>query len=199
MGWRVRLFDRVEVSSSETYINVRMTDESLMTIRISPFPPHWVANVVAPHLDISPLLFWCACFIGIGPVSVIHVTIGSGLDKMTSAEDFHILSLRNVLGLIGIGVAVMIPTALKSVEIDCRRGPSRSIDVYLVTPSDGSSKRTFPGSGRTRPSFTNLISMYTMSPATRKPIHRKTIVRKRPPSDQTLRPGTTLNVMPGWV
>jgi hypothetical protein len=81
--------------------------------RISPFPPHWVANVVAPHLDISPILFWCACFIGIGPVSVIHVTIGSGLDKMTSAEDFHILSLRNVLGLIGIGVAVMIPTALK--------------------------------------------------------------------------------------
>jgi hypothetical protein len=53
--------------------------------------------------------------VGIGPVSVIHVTIGSGLDKMTSAEDFHILSLRNVLGLIGIGVAVMIPTALKSV------------------------------------------------------------------------------------
>lgn len=46
-------------------------------------------------------------------MSVIHTTIGSGLDSMTSAEDFHILSLRNVLGLLGIAVAVMIPTGLK--------------------------------------------------------------------------------------
>jgi hypothetical protein len=32
---------------------------------------------------------------------------------MTSAEDFHILSLRNVLGLVGVGVAVLIPVGLK--------------------------------------------------------------------------------------
>lgn len=81
--------------------------------RIAPFPPHWIANFVAPHLGIHPLLFWSAVFIGIAPVSVIHTTIGSGLDSMTSAEDFHILSVRNVLGLIGIAVAVMIPSALK--------------------------------------------------------------------------------------
>ncbi|KAJ9125067.1 hypothetical protein QFC22_000020 [Naganishia vaughanmartiniae] len=85
----------------------------LVVLRIAPFPPHWIANFVAPHLGINPLLFWSAVFIGIAPVSVIHTTIGSGLDSMTSAEDFHILSVRNVLGLIGIAVAVMIPSALK--------------------------------------------------------------------------------------
>jgi len=50
---------------------------------------------------------------GIAPVSVIHVTIGSSLDKMTSADDFHILSVRNVLGLGAIIVAVLIPVGLK--------------------------------------------------------------------------------------
>lgn len=60
-------------------------------------------------------LFWITCFIGIAPVSVIHVTIGSSLDSMTSAADFHVLSLRNVLGLGAVVVAVMIPVGLKRV------------------------------------------------------------------------------------
>jgi hypothetical protein len=87
----------------------------LVVLRISPFPPHWVANFVAPHLGIGPLFFWATCFVGIAPVSVIHVTIGSSLDSMTSAEDFHILSLRNILGLGAVIVAVLIPVGLKRI------------------------------------------------------------------------------------
>lgn len=87
----------------------------LLVLRITPFPPHWVCNVVAPHLGISVWLFWATCFIGIAPVSVIHVTIGSSLDSMTSADDLHVLSVRNVLGLIAVVVAVMIPVGLKRV------------------------------------------------------------------------------------
>ncbi|WVQ84413.1 hypothetical protein IAT38_006565 [Cryptococcus sp. DSM 104549] len=87
----------------------------LIVLRIAPFPPHWVANFVAPHLGIGMFLFWCSVFIGIAPVSVIHVTIGSSLDSMTSAADFHILSLRNILGLCAVVVAVLIPVGLKRV------------------------------------------------------------------------------------
>lgn len=110
MGWGVFILDRIEVSQL-CGVTVCCADGS--GYRIAPFPPHWVANIVAPHLGINPLLFWTACFIGIAPVSVIHTTIGSGLDSMTSAEDFHILSVRNVLGLLGVAVAVMIPSGLK--------------------------------------------------------------------------------------
>jgi hypothetical protein len=53
--------------------------------------------------------------IGIIPISVIHVTIGSSLDSMTSAADFHILSARNVFGLVAVVVAVLIPVGLKRV------------------------------------------------------------------------------------
>ncbi|OCF77319.1 transmembrane protein [Kwoniella mangroviensis CBS 8886] len=87
----------------------------LLVLRIAPFPPHWVANFVAPHLGIGMFMFWSSCFIGIAPVSVIHVTIGSSLDSMTSAADFHILSLRNILGLLAVVVAVLIPVGLKRV------------------------------------------------------------------------------------
>ncbi|ORY33423.1 hypothetical protein BCR39DRAFT_563941 [Naematelia encephala] len=87
----------------------------LVVLRIAPFPPHWIANFVAPHLGIHPAFFWASCFVGIAPVSVIHVTIGMSLDTMTSAADFHILSLRNVLGLIAVMVAVLIPVGLKRV------------------------------------------------------------------------------------
>lgn len=87
----------------------------LIVLRIAPFPPHWIANFVAPHLGISMGLFWLTCFIGIAPVSVIHVTIGSSLDTMTSAADFHILSLRNILGLGAVVVAVLIPVGLKRI------------------------------------------------------------------------------------
>lgn len=87
----------------------------LIVLRIAPFPPHWVANFVAPHLGINAFLFWATCFIGIAPVSVIHVTIGSSLDSMTSAADFHILSMKNILGLGAVIVAVLIPVGLKKI------------------------------------------------------------------------------------
>ena len=87
----------------------------LLVLRIAPFPPHWIANFVAPHLGIGMFLFWSSCFIGIAPVSVIHVTIGSSLDDMTSAADFHILSLRNILGLSAVIIAVLIPVGLKRI------------------------------------------------------------------------------------
>lgn len=87
----------------------------LMVLRILPLPPHWVANFVAPHLGIGMGLFWSACFIGIAPVSVIHCIIGSSLDQMTSADDFKLLSPRNIFGLAAVIVAVLIPVGLKRV------------------------------------------------------------------------------------
>lgn len=87
----------------------------LLVLRIMPLPPHWVANFVAPHLGIGMGMFWLTCFLGICPVSVIHVMIGSSLDQMTSPEDFKILSPRNILGMAAVIVAVLIPVGLKRV------------------------------------------------------------------------------------
>lgn len=110
--WRVKIMGDPKKGKEVTWDGVAAF---LIVLRIAPFPPHWVANFVAPHLGINPILFWATCFVGIAPVSVIHVTIGSSLDSMTSAADFHILSLRNVLGLGAVIVAVLIPVGLKKI------------------------------------------------------------------------------------
>ncbi|WVW86185.1 hypothetical protein I302_108226 [Kwoniella bestiolae CBS 10118] len=110
--WRTKIMGDPKKGKKVTWDSVFAF---LLVLRIAPFPPHWVANFVAPHLGIGMFMFWSSCFIGIAPVSVIHVTIGSSLDSMTSAADFHILSLRNILGLLAVVVAVLIPVGLKRV------------------------------------------------------------------------------------
>ena len=47
----------------------------LIVLRIAPFPPHWVANFVAPHLDIGPLLFFSSVFVGMSDLTVVRVRL----------------------------------------------------------------------------------------------------------------------------
>ncbi|KAJ6494654.1 hypothetical protein C8R47DRAFT_1116676 [Mycena vitilis] len=85
----------------------------LIVLRIAPLPPHWVINILAPHVGISIPVFWVSTALGILGVSVIHTTIGGGLDEMTSSDDFHLISWRNFFGLSAVVVGVMIPVGLR--------------------------------------------------------------------------------------
>ncbi|EMD33409.1 hypothetical protein CERSUDRAFT_126152 [Gelatoporia subvermispora B] len=87
----------------------------LIVLRIAPFPPHWVVNVICPHVGIGVVPFWISTFLGIFGVSVIHTTIGGSLDDMTSAADFHLISWRNFFLLSAIVAGVMIPVGLRYV------------------------------------------------------------------------------------
>ncbi len=85
----------------------------LIVLRIAPLPPHWVVNVLCPHVGIGIVPFWISTFLGIFGVTVIHTTIGGSLDDMTSADDFHLISWKNFLGLSAVVVGVMIPVGLR--------------------------------------------------------------------------------------
>jgi len=85
----------------------------LIVLRIAPLPPHWVVNIICPHVGIGIIPFWVSTFLGIFGVTVIHTTIGGGLDEMTSADDFHLISWRNFLGLSAVVVGVLIPVGLR--------------------------------------------------------------------------------------
>ncbi len=87
----------------------------LIVLRIAPLPPHWVVNVLAPHLGIGLVPFWFSTFLGIFGVTVIHTSIGGGLDEMTSAADFHLISWRNFLTLAAVVVGAMIPVGIRYV------------------------------------------------------------------------------------
>ncbi|EIW84128.1 hypothetical protein CONPUDRAFT_99940 [Coniophora puteana RWD-64-598 SS2] len=85
----------------------------LIVLRIAPLPPHWVVNVICPHVGIGLVPFWISTFLGIIGVTVIHTSIGGGLDEMTSAADFHLISFKNFLLLSAVVVGALIPVALR--------------------------------------------------------------------------------------
>lgn len=85
----------------------------LIVLRIAPLPPHWVVNVLCPHLGIGLVPFWVSTWLGIFGVTVIHTTIGGSLDDMTSPDDFHLVSWKNFLMLSAVVVGVMIPVGLR--------------------------------------------------------------------------------------
>ncbi|KAG8983906.1 hypothetical protein FRB90_005661 [Tulasnella sp. 427] len=107
--WKARL-DHWSVKINQERANLI---PFLIVLRIAPFPPHWVVNVLCPHVGIGLVPFFISTWLGILGVTVIHTTIGSGLDQMTSAADFHLISWRNFFGLSAVVVAVMIPVGIR--------------------------------------------------------------------------------------
>jgi uncharacterized membrane protein YdjX (TVP38/TMEM64 family) len=104
---------RLEVWSAKISAQRANLIPFLIVLRIAPLPPHWVVNVLAPHLGIGLIPFWCSTFLGIFGVTVIHTSIGGGLDEMTSAADFHLVSWRNFLTLAAVVVGAMIPVGIR--------------------------------------------------------------------------------------
>ncbi|KAI0703824.1 hypothetical protein BC835DRAFT_1262421 [Cytidiella melzeri] len=107
--WKARL----EVWSEKIRAQKDNLISFLIVLRIAPFPPHWVVNVVCPHVNIGVVPFWISTWLGIFGVSVIHTTIGGSLDDMTSAADFHLISWRNFFLLSAVVVGAMIPVGLR--------------------------------------------------------------------------------------
>ncbi|KAG8884760.1 hypothetical protein FRB97_003281 [Tulasnella sp. 331] len=85
----------------------------LMILRMVPVPPNWTVNLACPHLGVDIVTFWIAAFLGILGLSAIHATIGSGLDQMTSSDDFHLLSWRNVIAFAAVLMGALVPIILK--------------------------------------------------------------------------------------
>ncbi|KAG7089718.1 hypothetical protein E1B28_011373 [Marasmius oreades] len=117
LGPALLTFPRWKARLDKWALKIQDNKENMMSflivLRIAPLPPHWMVNIIAPHVGIGIIPFWISTALGILGVTVIHTTIGSGLDEMTSADDFHLLSWKNFLGLSAIVVGVLIPVGLR--------------------------------------------------------------------------------------
>ncbi|KAH9809656.1 hypothetical protein DFH28DRAFT_1133020 [Melampsora americana] len=85
----------------------------LVVIRISPLPPHWVVNLLAPHVGIELTIFWFSTCIGIMPVTLIHTQLGTTLDQMVGPEDLSLLNSKNLFGLGLVAVGVLVPVGIR--------------------------------------------------------------------------------------
>jgi len=125
--------DRLEKWSDKVRMQKENIVSFLIVLRIAPLPPHWAVNIICPHVGIGLVPFWVSTFLGVFGVSVIHTTIGGGLDEMTSADDFHLLSWRNFLLLSSVVVGVLIPVGLRYY---LKRGVGSVDDIEAVLEGD---------------------------------------------------------------
>ncbi|GBC00785.1 hypothetical protein RclHR1_03980001 [Rhizophagus clarus] len=85
----------------------------IIVLRLSPFPPNWFANIAAPHVGVPLKIFFIGTFFGVAAPSLIHVQAGSTIEHLTNASDFKIFSFTNVLALILIALAALLPVWIR--------------------------------------------------------------------------------------
>lgn len=78
-----------------------------------PVPPDFVINIVAPHLGVEIKTFWLSSFLGVISMTLIHTAIGEELSDMSSSSDFHLFSLKNMLIILVVGIAMVVPVLVK--------------------------------------------------------------------------------------
>ena len=121
----------------------------LIVIRMMPLPPHNIVNILAPHLGIGLGVFWLSTAGGIFAVSLIHVTLGEKLDQMTSADDFQLWSVRNVVLLAAVMVAVLLPVGLRRWRGGDALESSEEGRGEVFLPDDQDEHNNLPSSFRT--------------------------------------------------
>ena len=87
----------------------------IVTLRLIPVMPFWLANLALGFIDIPLGTFVLATFLGILPVSLIYAGLGSGLDHMFSHHqrpDLHLVMHTNILvPLVGLAILSLAPIA----------------------------------------------------------------------------------------
>ncbi|CAM0135065.1 unnamed protein product [Umbelopsis sp. WA50703] len=85
----------------------------MIVLRIIPFPPNWVANLGAPHLDVPVGAFFWGTFIGVAGPSFIHVQAGAAIDRLSSSDQLQIFTPLNVLCLVAVAIVALVPVAVR--------------------------------------------------------------------------------------
>ena len=79
----------------------------VITLRLIPVMPFWLANLALGFVDIPLGVFVAATFIGILPVSVIYAGLGANLNLLFARHerpDLHLVMRPEVLApLVGLG------------------------------------------------------------------------------------------------
>lgn len=139
----------------------------LILLRLMPVPPDFVINIIAPHLGVSVVPFWISCVVGVSAETLIHTAIGEELDQMTGSKDFHLFTWRNMLLLGLVGVAALVPVAIKRMfpqEADIPPDPTAEGAIRL--PDDPPAPRD-SWLDRARDQTSSLIAMIYPPWATR--------------------------------
>jgi uncharacterized membrane protein YdjX (TVP38/TMEM64 family) len=85
-------------------------------LRLTPFVPFFVVNLVPAFLGVDLLCFVVATFFGIMPVTLIYALAGAGIGDALEAGTFSaqsILTPKLILALTGLGILAILPAILR--------------------------------------------------------------------------------------
>jgi uncharacterized membrane protein YdjX (TVP38/TMEM64 family) len=89
----------------------------VVTLRLIPVMPFWLANLALGFVDIPLGVFVGASFLGILPVSVIYAGLGANLNLLFARHerpDLHLVMRPEVLApLVGLAVLALLPILLR--------------------------------------------------------------------------------------
>lgn len=84
----------------------------ILFLRITPFLPNWLINIVSPVIDVPLSTFFIGTWLGVGPPSFVFIQAGTMLNELTSTSEAW--SLTNVALLAIFALVAVLPVALKN-------------------------------------------------------------------------------------
>ena len=110
----------------------------IVTLRLIPVMPFWLANLALGFIDIPLGTFVVASFLGILPVSLIYAGLGSGLDHLFvhhQRPDLHLVMHANILlPLIALAILSLAPILWRRLRPSA--GPAAAEDSPKESPSE---------------------------------------------------------------
>lgn len=86
----------------------------LTMLRMMPVPPHFLVNIMAPHLGIPLPIFWWSTLLGVFCSSLVYTAVGEELGQLAGPQAFHIFTWRNAMLMVLVLMAATLPGMLKS-------------------------------------------------------------------------------------
>jgi uncharacterized membrane protein YdjX (TVP38/TMEM64 family) len=83
----------------------------MIVLRVAPFPPNWTVNLGSPHLGVPLGVFFWGTFLGVAPLSFIHVQAGAALNRL--ADKLEIITPTNIICLVAVAIVALIPVIVK--------------------------------------------------------------------------------------
>lgn len=110
----------------------------LTMLRMMPIPPHFLVNIMAPHLGIPLFTFWLSTLLGVCCSTLVYTAVGEELGQLAGPHAFRLFTWRNGMLAVMILIAATLPGLLKSriqaPETQTAPGPIRLQDT---TPGPG--------------------------------------------------------------
>lgn len=107
----------------------------LTMLRMMPIPPHFLVNIMAPHLGISLSTFWLSTLLGVCCSSLVYTALGEELGQLAGPHAFRLFTWRNGMLIVLILMAATLPGLLKSriqaPEAQAAPGPIRLDDTSV--------------------------------------------------------------------